>query len=396
MSPPISQRPPPEGAGLAAEEAPVVVEGRALDPRLEALREKLKIYGPYLGYGGFFLFSLLLFVYWSFPYERIRDRIVAEFEKGQRATPSAAHQTLSIGRLEPNWFTGVVLRDVTLTTHPADPTKATTKMQIDEVRARVSLGSIFSAAKDVTFVAKAFGGTIEGSVTHKLSATKDDGKSATTKKDGPRYDRTIKLEIDGVNLGEVSAVRDALGTVAGGTVKGTVDVTYGEGRIDKANGAVALEIEGLWISDGKTPFKIPVGAAAMELALPQIAIGNVPIQVSVKNGVARIEKMEARGKDLDLNVDGPITLRENAAASDLGINLRFKFNDSYRKKDGKAEGLLLMLDTVPELRQGKRQDGFYELYFGGPMATVRPRPGRGGGGGSPSLPFGGTQFGGTP
>ncbi len=112
-------------------------------------------------------------------------------------------------------------------------------------------------------------------------------------------------------------------------------MVYGETRIDKANGTVNLEIENFWVSDGKKPFKVPalkLVFGSEDITLPQMVIGNVPIQVAVKNGVARVEKMEAKGKDVDMQLDGQITLRENVPESDLVLDLRFKFNDTYSKK----------------------------------------------------------------
>lgn len=396
-NPPISNRPPPdqapyrEGPAAAPPEPPA---DRVADERFAALRERLRTVGPWVGYGVFFFVALLLFIYWTFPYDRVRDRIIAEFDKSQKPAPGAAKQVLAIGKLEPSWFTGVVLKDVTLTSYPTDPSKTPSVLRFDEIRARVSLGSIFSAAKDLTFSAKGLGGTIEGSVTHKPSVP---APNAVAVKSGPLFDRTIKMDLDGIELGQLAPVRDAIGTVIGGTLKGSIDITYGETRIDKANGAVNLEVENFWVSDGKTPFKVPALKQVFgsdEITLPRIDIGNLPIQVAVKNGVARIEKMEAKGKDLDLRVDGQITLRENAADSDLRLNLAFKFNDTYKKKGESTAGLLLLLDSEPKLRASKRPDGFYALRVMGLLGgspQVLPAGGGAGPGalGVPMSPFGG-------
>ncbi|MGZ3419265.1 MAG: type II secretion system protein GspN [Polyangiales bacterium] len=395
-NPPISHRAPPDqpyregGSGPSPEGGPEP----ALQPtedRFASVREKLRTYGPWVGYASFFFFALLVFIYWSFPYDRVRDRIIAEFEHSQKSTPGAPKQVLSIGRLEPSWFTGVVLKDVTLTSYPADPSKNPSILRADEIRARVSFGSLFSAAKDVTFSIKGLGGTIDGSITHKLTAnpTPSAGKAA-----GPKYDRTIKMDLDNVALGELTPVRDAIGTAVGGTLKGSIDITYGETRIDKANGTIALEVENFWVSDGKTPFKVPALKAVFgseDITLPQIYIGNLPVQIAVKNGVARIEKMEGKGKDLDLSAGGQITLRENAADSDMNLTLQFKFNDQYKKKGDSTAGLLLLLDSEPKLRASKRPDGFYALRVVGLLGgspQVLPASGTGSSMSMPMHPLG--------
>jgi type II secretion system protein N len=380
-NPPISHRPPPEQPyreGGAPEPGKPEPDLQPADDRFAGMREKLRTYGPWFGYATFFFFALLVFIYWSFPYDRVRDRIIAEFERSQK--PGGPHQVLSIGKLEPSWFTGVILKDVSLTSYPLDPSKTPSVLRFDEIKARVSLGSLFSAAKDISFSVKGLDGTIDGSITHTL--TKDPTPSAG-KNAGPKYDRTIKMDIDGIALGQLAPVREAIGTAIGGTLKGTIDVTYGETRIDKANGTVALEVENFWVSDGKTPFKIPALKAVFgseDITLPQIVIGNMPVQIAVKSGVARIEKMEAKGKDLDLSAGGQITLRENPSDSDMNLTLQFKFNDQYKKKGDSTAGLLLLLDSEPKLRASKRPDGFYSLRIAGLLGgspQVMPASGTG-------------------
>ena len=162
-TPPISQRPSPVGdasgatGGGGAPPVPTPGGDAVGDPRLEALKERAKQLAPWFGYSAFFVFALLLFAYLTFPYDRLRDRIIADFEHSQRVPPGGARQTLSIGKLEPSWFTGVVLKDVSLTSTPADPSKPSSVLRADEVRLRVSVGSLFSKNKDLTLSAQALG-----------------------------------------------------------------------------------------------------------------------------------------------------------------------------------------------------------------------------------------------
>ncbi|MFI5297415.1 MAG: type II secretion system protein GspN, partial [Polyangiales bacterium] len=346
------------------------------DARLEQLKERLKVAAPYVGYTLFFSFALIIFTYLTFPWERVRDKIVSEFEHGQHPGPGQPRQTLTIGSFKPSWFTGAVLTDVVLTTVPTDPSKPPSVTRIDELRVRVSLGSLFSPAKDLSFQIHAMGGTIEGTVTNVRSAERDATPTVAKKNavpgkdDGPKYDRTIRAELEGIDVQQITAIRDAIGAPVGGTLKGKIDLTLGSSRVDHATGTLDLEIADLWVSDGKVPFKIPALKAffgSEDITLPQISIGTVPVQISVKSGVAKFDKMSAAGKDLDLGVEGQITLRELLPESDAAIAVHFKFNDTYRKKGDATAGLLLALDSEPKLRAGKRADGFYGLKMIGPI-----------------------------
>jgi len=303
----------------------------------------------------------------------------------------------------------VVLKDVALTTIPSDPTKPSSTLRAEEVKVRVAFFSLFSTAKDMTFSAKALGGTIEGSVTHKPTAAKETPDKPGAKKDPmSRFDRTFKIELEGLTLNDIAPLRDAIGVPVTGSLKGTIDLTLEQSRADHANGTIALDIEGFCLpgdkspkacptgdpeKEGKVHFKVPALKAVFgndDFPLPPVKIGNVPIQVAVKNGVARFEKMEAKGGDVDMNIDGAITLKEQVNESDVSLGLRFKFNDSYKKKGESTAGLLMALESEPKLRAGKRPDGFYSLRVAGPMggnlqvlsggSSVTPHLSPGGGG----------------
>ena len=146
-------------------------------------------------------------------------------------------------------------------------------------------------------------------------------------------------------------------------MRGTIDLTMGESRLDKANGTINFDVDSFGLpgendadaaEDCKKPdtpkpcesrrvhFKLPalkaVGFFSSDvIALPPVGIGSMPIKVTIKNGVARVETA-ATGKDVEVKVDGQVTLRELLGDSDVNVGLAFKFNDSYRKKSASAEG----------------------------------------------------------
>src|SRR4051812_24666567 len=68
-----------------------------------------------LAYPAFYLFCLGLFGYFTFPVNRLKDRILAEFERH-----SKPGQRLEIAHISTYWFTGVELSGVKLTLPPDD------------------------------------------------------------------------------------------------------------------------------------------------------------------------------------------------------------------------------------------------------------------------------------
>jgi type II secretion system protein N len=202
----------------------------------------------------------------------------------------------------------------------------------------------------------------------------------------PPYDQTLHAEFSDVNLGQVPLFRDFIGNDLYGTAKGTIDLVSLEGRAERTNGHVTIDIDNCAIGDGKKPFKIAALKAAFsnndELNLPAISLGSVSIDVSVESGVMKFKKIESKGKDIDLELDGLVKLKDKTLDSEMQLGLRFKFNDSFKKKGPTIEGLLLMLDAVPFLHSAKHGDQ-YSLrvngtFSGAPQVTPGPPPPAGG------------------
>ena len=65
---------------------------------MDKWKERLKRIAPKLGYPIFYLFCLVIFLSWTFPYEKLKDRIVTQFNAQQRN--SAHPQELQIDDLD--------------------------------------------------------------------------------------------------------------------------------------------------------------------------------------------------------------------------------------------------------------------------------------------------------
>ena len=98
----------------------------------------------------------------------------------------------------------------------------------------------------------------------------------------------------------------------------------------------------------------------------------------VKDGALKITKLAAGGKDVELQGDGRITMRDSTGESLCDANVRFKINDAYRAKNditkslfgapgSKAPALFELAD--PKIRQSKRADGYYGFSVRGPLGN---------------------------
>jgi type II secretion system protein N len=252
------------------------------------------------------------------------------------------------------WLSGVRVKGVRLLSAPSEPGKPLSKIQIDQATARYGILPALVGATDVSFDAFAFGGEASGSY------------------DVHGADRSIDLTLDGIDLGELTPLVQLLGVPVQGKLGGTIRLSMPEGKTSKATGAVSLEAKGVAVGDGKAKIK---GA----LALPKVDVGSLTFAAEAKDGTLRITKLVAGGKDVELQGEGRITMRDPATDSLCDAQARFKINDAYRNKSDITKSLFgtpgstvpaLFELADPKVKQSKRADGFYVWTLRGPLSRI--------------------------
>jgi type II secretion system protein N len=334
------------------------------------VKERLKKYAPYAIYPLFYVVCLAIFAALTFPYDKLKERIVGSFNAQQRATNGT--QELQIDDLSSYWLTGVKATGIKLLSLPTEPGKPPGELKIDEARVRVSILSAMVGNQDVSFKLNAFGGEVSGSYgVH--------GK-----------DKDVDVTIDGVDLSQVEPITSTLGVPVEGRLSGTVKIAMPEGKASKASGAVSLEAKDVAIGDGKAKIM-------RALALPKLNVGALSLAGDAKDGVLKVSKLGAGGKDLELQGEGRVQMRELATESLLDVNLRFKINDAYRTKNDVTKSLFgapgsnapaLFELADPRIKGSKRPDGFYAWSARGQLGRPDFQPSSGGGGAPmPSMPY---------
>jgi type II secretion system protein N len=332
------------------------------------VKERIAKYAKYAGFVGYplaYVLFLLVFLSLTFPYDRLKERLVASFNAEQRA--GAGQQELQIDEMSGYWLSGIRTKGVRLLSLPTEPGKPVSKLEIDEATARYSILSGIFGGSDLSFHVYAFGGEVYGSYSTQ-------GK-----------DRSIDLTLDSVDIGQVEPVVQLLGVPLRGKLGGTIRLTMPEGKAAKGSGAVALEAKDVAVGDGKAKLK---GA----LALPRIEVGTLTMAAEAKDGLLKLTKLVAGGKDVEVQGDGRITMRELAPESLCDVQLRFKINDAYRNKNDVTKSLFgapgstmpALFELDPKVRQSKRADGFYGWALRGPLGRLDFQPM--GGGATPPMP----------
>jgi hypothetical protein len=157
-----------------------------------------------------------------------------------------------------------------------------------------------------------------------------------------------------------------------GKLGGVAHLVMPGGKASKGAGVFSFESKGTAVGDGKAKLK---GA----IALPRLEVGTLTFAAEAKDGVMRLTKFVAGGKDLELQGDGRITMRDLFVDALCDAQVRFRINDVYRTKNDLTKSLFgapgssgpaLFELADPKIKQSKRADGFYAWSVRGPLAHL--------------------------
>jgi type II secretion system protein N len=297
-------------------------------------------------YGLFYWLMLVVFFFLTFPYDRVRERIVHDFNARQTEPDPLK---LEIDSISSYWLSGVEADGLRLISTPAPDSngkpakpKVTT---VEKAHARLSLFSLLLGKRVVSFGAQAFGGSLDGSI--------QDSDA----------ERVLDLEMEGLDLGQTPVLAGLLGLPVAGKLSGTANLVTPEARLSKAEGKISFKLAGLSVGDGKAKIRDII-------ALPKLDAGELGLEAEVKSGQVTLTELAAKGPDLELSAEGTIRLRDQPGQSLLSLQAEFKFTDHYTNKDDMTRALFGpsgAFDLDPKNHRAKRPDGFYGWRVGGTL-----------------------------
>ena len=340
----------------------------------------------WVGYPLFALFAFVVAFYLMFPYDKVKTRV-------EDFLSASGEMELSIGSLGPSPLTGVKAEDLVLriketqapgganpaaTTAGAEGEGAPVKKEagrarfsrvvLDEVRIGVGLLALLGGGLDIDFDVEGMGGTVEG-------------EFARSKK----KDMALKLEVEGIKLGQAKILSSKLGLPLEGGLSAEVDVKVPAGKMNEASGFIKISCKECAVGDGKSKLKVkghPFLAAG--ITLPKLRMGRMAGEIKVDKGVAKIQSFGAKSPDLELKLEGSVQLRQPVEFSVINGYLRFKVSAALKEKNP-AFGLL---DSA--LGSARRPDGFFGMKVYGSLKNPKFLPSRVGPPGRASLGGSGT------
>ena len=302
-------------------------------------------------YGAYPAFGLAAFaasLYVTFPYDRLRDRLVHSLQSGRE-------MEVSIGAVEPGWGGGLVLRDVAVRPVADDPDQAGAPLKIREAEVSFGLLAALFGSLEAEFSAELLRGELEGEIDRDAEGTH------------------VRLSTDGLTLDDFPWIPSAIGLPLLGKMRAQIDLTLPKDSFAQASGSIDLDCRGCALGDGKAKFKLAGagGFLADGLTLPKLRIGDWKGRMMVEKGTAKIEGFESKSPDGETGLEGEVGLRDPIAQSQMRAYFRFRLADQLKVADPKLDLLERGLSA-----SGRRTDGFYGVRISGRLGAMRFLPSR--------------------
>lgn len=311
----------------------------------------------YVGFPVFYLFALLVFVRLTFPYQTLRNRILAEYNRSQEARFLEIDNLVGSGLFGVK-ANGIRLMEVFTKTEQAEagPPKM---LVLDQARVGFSPVSYLLGAIAVAFDAEVGGGAVDGTF-------RQDAELAH-----------IRFVGDSVDISGLTMLSAGLGLPLGGELEGTVDLTMPDGQMSKSDGNFDLKVLNFSAGDGKAKIRDTI-------ALPKLSAGNLVLLAEAKDGRLEIEEFSANGRDFKMDAQGKLRLRQPFDKSSVSIDATFRFKDAYTTKSDITKSLFGepgskvpgLFDMDPTVRKAKQADGTYAWHVSGLVAKPNFTPTR--------------------
>lgn len=261
------------------------------------------------GYVAFFFFMLVFGLYLTFPYDALKSR--AQLEANN------AGYFLRMESMGPGLF-GITAREVRVSKKlEGESDTPPPSLLIESVSVRPAL-----FPPGVALRAKAFGGTVTGSV-------------------GGLGDVAVRLHLDDVMLSEGNLKAFSgmdLAGKANGDVVLDIPRVAAPGQKEKepdlaqANGNITLDVGGLAVNGGTVT--VPMYGEPTPMDLPKIVVGDLDAKIKFDKGIGTIETFHGKGSDLELFLAGTLKLSRKLEYSEPAIDLKLKTDPEFVKRLG--------------------------------------------------------------
>ncbi len=288
----------------------------------------------YIGYATFFVFAFVISLYLTFPWPAAKSKVLAEASK-------ASGMDIEAKSLEPDWVTGIVAQGVQIRTATMDE-----PLQIDRLKARLHLLPLLSGGVGGSLSMPIAQGSVDAVVTDSQTET------------------AVQATIQDVQIALVPGLKESLGVPLSGSLDLKADLTLNKAKPQASSGILQIKA---------TELELLKGGKVGGMTLPfELAIGSFDWRIPIEKGKAKLDKLSIKGDNIEVELDGTITLAAKFERSTLNLTVKFKPTPAFLKKEPILNALL------SNLRKAKGKDGFYAYSLTGSAKHPRFFPKRGG------------------
>lgn len=285
-----------------------------------------------LKYGLIFALIYVICIYLTFPWNSVKEQILQQARK-------QTGKNIDAESLEPSWLTGFVVRNVSISMGEDKP-----PLTFDWVSIRARL---------IDFV---FGGT-GGTVTLPLGR----GEARVQVSDQNKK-ITSSATVDDVELAMVPAIQAGTGMLVSGIANLNADVELHLNEVNKSAGLIELTIDELELLKGSKVGKFPLPFG--------LTLGNIDWTVPIEAGKVLFRHQKVEGSDVEVDIDGDITLSQQLDRSRLNLIVKFRPTSALLQRE---KTLSLLLNNI---QRYKGRDGFYTYRISGTIKHPRSFPER--------------------
>jgi type II secretion system protein N len=287
----------------------------------------------YLG-AGFFFF--LFFLYWTFPSEVLKDRILHQVEDSL-----GGQYRLKVAKMSAGLVFGFTFKNLVVT--KKQDGKDVTVFQSPSVSVNPSYLAMLRKNTDLSFNVATTKGGVKGQFS-----------------DSPDQTRVL-VDLNDLNLSDLKFLAVSAGVPLKGIIGGEVDLKLSKKDVGKNSGNIDLDLKSLSLDPTKVKLDPSAPEAVMEI--PKINLtgpkGSKIVGELSRNNL-EIKELGLKGGDLDASLKGRLTLGP-------------KIDDYQLNLEGPVKLGTALTEGVPLLslfEQQKQSDGSYNLLISGRL--VKP------------------------
>jgi type II secretion system protein N len=316
-----------------------------------ALPDRLQRPVKWVGYPLFAFVVFLLALYLSLPKDRIEDLLENSASTFLNAKVRADRDEFGLTLFS---GPGVTASNVLVTMTPPNPNDKPVNYKVDDLTVHFSLWQLFHGFADTSFSGHIAGGEVSG----KYKSVPDEG--------------VVSLDASGLSVGSLPIISAPGGIPIDGKIDLKIDLNSPKNLIPQTNGSVSVTINDATLGDGKAKLTIPGGDPflAQGVTIPKISLGKLTGSVNVEKGKATFREVRGHSKDVDIELEGYIELRDPLILSVMHAYLKFKPSDALIKREPTIELMNNMVLTA------KRPDGYLGFSLTGVLSSLATLPSR--------------------